>query len=447
MTHTLNIYIYYRMNKKILLLFIIFFSLQSSAQKVGRVLHIDTRSPIVGVNIYLYPKKGIAITDTLGQFDTEALSHLNNTDTIYFSCIGYKTKATQLTDLIKNQYIVLLNETSTLIKEVTINARPLQNLLQYTQHAPLPNNGIYSFASCITDSCLFVIGGDYTDIKMDKVPTSPSQLEKLHNFIIEGYSKNAYKYDIAKEQWTKLKLEFLPRAYHSAFYYNDKIYILGGKRLSQNKKLEYLDGIVEIYDTKRNKIIVDKTNPHPAINFASFIYKDNPIVMGGSIKQLSENKRIYTNKVHLFNLKTGYWYELNRMPESKESKGIIIGNLIYLFGGFKDMPLDNIESYDIHSGAWKRIGHLPFAVNRPGIVCVDKTVYIFENGRIQTYNLETQTSSVYKIDLQLTGSELFYKNNKLYILGGCRFESYDIREPSSQLYSIDLSEFAKTSPL
>lgn len=435
------------MDKKILLLLIIFSSLHGSAQKVGKVVHIDTRSPIEGVNIYLSPLKGIAVTDTLGQFNIEALSYLNNTDTIYFSCIGYKTKATQLTDLRKNQYIVLLNEKSTLIKEVTINARPLQNLLQYTRHAPLPNNGIYSFASCITDSCLFAIGGDYTDIKMDKVPTSPSQLDKLHNFIIEGYSKNAYKYDIANDQWTKLKLEFLPRAYHSAFYYNDKIYILSGKRLSQNKKLEYLDGTIEIYDTKRNKIIVDKTNPHPAINFASFMYKDNLIVMGGSIKQLSDKKWIYTNKVHLFNLKTGYWYELNRMPESKESKGIIIGNLIYLFGGFKNMPLDNIDSYDIHSGTWKRIGHLPFAVNRPGIVRVDKTVYIFENGRIQTYNLENKTSNVYKIDLQLTGSELFYRDGKLYILGGCRLESYDTREPSSQLYSIDLSEFAKTSPI
>ncbi|WP_455592478.1 Kelch repeat-containing protein [Bacteroides sp.] len=433
------------MNNKLLFFFIILFlSLHCNAQKVGKVLRADTHSPIVGVNIYLSGEKGIATTDTLGQFEIRQLLHLVKKDTIFFSYVGYEKSAITLGALQEQQYMLYLQEKAVAMDEVSVTARQLRNVLQYERLAPLPGSGIFSFASQLIDSCILVTGGDYTSAKMGALPTSLEQLGKMHNLIFEGYSKSAYRYDIERNQWSKLNLNFESRVGHVALSYGKRVYILGGKRLSQSKKLEYLDEKIEIYDLERNKVVTDNVNPHLAINFASFVYQNYLILMGGSVKMISDDRRLYTKKAHMLNLKTGYWYELNDMLIGKETRGVLYGNQIYLFGGFRDKPLDDIDMYDLHSGKWQRIGVLPLAVNRPGIVCVDDITYIFENGIIQTYDMKTHDSRAYQIDLQLTGSELFYKDNKLYILGGCKIEGYDVKEPSADLYSINLSEFIQT---
>lgn len=433
------------MNNKLLFFFIfLFLSLQCNAQKVGKVLRAGTHSPIAGVNIYLSGEKGIATTDTLGQFEIRQLSHLVKTDTIFFSCVGYEKSAITLGALQEQQYMLYLQEKAVAMDEVSVTASQLRNFLQYERLASLPGNGISSFASLLIDSCILVTGGDYTSVKMSAVPTSLEQLGKMHNLIFEGYSKSAYRYNIVKNQWGKLNLKFEPRVGHAALNYGKRVYILGGKRLSQSKKLEYLDEKIEIYDLGRNEVMTDNVNPHPAINFASFVYQNCLVIMGGSVKKTAGDRRVYTKKVHMLNLETGYWYELNGMLIGKETRGVLYGNQVYLFGGFRDKPLDDIDMYDLHSGKWKRIGALPLAVNRPGIVCVDDITYIFENGIIQTYDMRTHDSRAYQIDLQLTGSELIYKDNKLYILGGCKIEGYGVKEPSAHLYSIDLSEFNQT---
>lgn len=135
------------------------------------------------------------------------------------------------------------------------------------------------------------------------------------------------------------------------------------------------------------------------------------------------------------------------MPLGKETKGVIDGENIYLFGGYRDKLLNEVEVYNLRTGEWKKMAALIFAVSRPGVVCIEKKAYIFENGVIQVYDLEENVCRAYQIDLRLTGSELFYRDGQLYILGGCKLEGYNMREPSPYLYSIDLAAFDKTSLL
>lgn len=70
--------------------------------------------------------------------------------------------------------------------------------------------------------------------------------------------------------------------------------------------MEYLDEKIEIYDLEQNRVVTDNVNPHPAINFASFVYQNNLVVMGGSVKKVSDDHRVYTKKAHMLNLDTGY---------------------------------------------------------------------------------------------------------------------------------------------
>ncbi|HPV56049.1 MAG TPA: kelch repeat-containing protein, partial [Tenuifilaceae bacterium] len=232
--------------------------------------------------------------------------------------------------------------------------------------------------------------------------------------------------------------------YHNIQYYNGKVYIIGGKKLSTNRIKEYLADEVEVYSIKDSNILTDNTNPHQAVNFASFVYKDNLIVMGGSTKLTRFEEKICTNKAHLLNLKTGLWYELNDIPIAMETKGILVNNTIFLVGGFNTKPLDKIVTYNITTGEWRVLGQLFYEVERPALALKGSTIYIFEDGRIQTYDINSKQLKLYSIDLPLKSSELFYRNDKLYLLGGF-VEDTSFKEPTSNLYSIDINEFNTTA--
>lgn len=418
-----------------LLLILVIFANISTAQNIkGVVLEENSNKPLSGVNIYIKATGIGTTTNEKGEFHFNYFSKINDIDTLNFSSIGYVTKKITLSELKGNNYVVMLSESFQNLKEITITAKQKSKLqIAYTTLASL-KNGLYSFGSVLAEDKIWIIGGDETYVTAGGANTA--------SFKWENYSDKLFVYDILTDKWTTSPLKFSKRAYHSIHFYNGKIYVLGGKTLSKGKNIEYLDDKIEVYDIKQNTILVDNTNPHQTVNFASFVYDDNIVVIGGSSRIIITGEKECSRKVHLLNLKTGYWYELNDMPIAKETKGVLVNNTIYLIGGNNYKPIDNIETYNITAGEWKIIGQLFYGVMRPAVVYNDNVIYIFEDGRIQTYNIETKKLNLYSIDLPLKSSELFYANSKLYILGGLINDGSSI-EPSPDLYSIDLSEFKR----
>ncbi len=433
------------MNSKILglmsliLIFVLLTHISNAQNIKGIVLEKISNMPLAGVNVFI-KKTGIGTTtNEKGEFYLKYFSKINETDTLNFSSIGYITRKVSFSELKGSNYVVLLSESVELLKEVTITSRQqLKYQIAYTKHSSL-SDGLYSFGSVLVGDKIWVIGGDKSFVSILKWKPS---------FTWESFNDKLYIYDMQMDKWTTSSLTFSKRAYNGLNYYNDKIYVLGGKTLSTNRKLEYLDDRIEVYDVNTNTILVDNTNPHQAVNFASFVYDDNLIVMGGSTRIKVNEEKECSRKVHLLKLKTGYWYELNDMPIAKETKGVLVNNTIYLVGGFNLKPLDNIETYNITTGEWKSVGQLFYEVERPALAYKDNIIYIFEDGRIQIYNIETKELKLYSVDLPLKSCEMFYANNKLYLLGGWIHNEISENEstivPSSGLYSIELSEFNKT---
>ncbi|HQK41163.1 MAG TPA: galactose oxidase, partial [Flavobacterium alvei] len=228
--------------------------------------------------------------------------------------------------------------------------------------------------------------------------------------------------------------------------YNNKIYVLGGKRVSTNGVFEYLDNKIEVFDPENQSIIIDNTNPHQAADFASFEYNGNLIVMGGSTKMNEDAVKLYSNKVHSYNINSGYWYELDNLPTAKETTGVLIKNKIYLVGGFNSKPLNTIESFDLITEKWTTEGELFKAVSRPAITNDGNLIYFFDNERIYTLDTNTRLLKEYQIDLPLQASKLFYSEDKLYLFGGY-IENYYSKYPSPILISIDINEFKNTKPI
>lgn len=236
------------------------------------------------------------------------------------------------------------------------------------------------------------------------------------------YEHNSNKlqiYDIRNDQWNIANVRFSTRAYHNVHYAKGKIYVLGGKKLSTGSLRENLNAIVEVSDIQNKLLLSSESNPHQAVNFASGLYNDALIVMNGSTKKYRKKKN-YTNEVHLFDLKTGYWYEMERTPYAYETTGIVVDRVLYLVGGFNDQALPYINSYNPLSGTYRTEAILPFQLERPALAydTVGKSIYVFEKSMLLVYNLESKDLYRYRIDLDLMYSQMVCKGNHLYIIGG-----------------------------
>lgn len=78
---------------------------------------------------------------------------------------------------------------------------------------------------------------------------------------------------------------------------------------------------------ERDTLYVDWVNPHQAVKPATFIYDDCLYMMGGSVKE-----RVYSDKVHTLDLKTGVWYDTGTDGRCKTELFYADGKL-YLVGG------------------------------------------------------------------------------------------------------------------
>lgn len=437
--------------KKLLLLFI-FSTFSLFAQHKGIILDQENNLPVEGVSVYFSKSSPLEISDKNGNYNLITPSGNHKKDTVYFSHIGYKTQAIVFNKLKENNFTLFLAMDMEKMNELIVYShKVLHPQIRFTKLKPLKNK-ISSFGSLFLNDKIYIIGGDgsfQTDAwKKVKSEKPDFTIDDYLNELKYQFSNNIYKdnlliYDIKRDNWEIPDLKFHKRAYHNLNYYDNKIYVLGGKRVSTNGKFEYLENTIEVFDTSNNTITLDKANPHQAVNFVSFTYTNNIIVMGGSTKSNDQKQKVYSNKIHSYDLKTGYWYEIGTMPTAKETSGVLIGDKIYLVGGYKNKPLTEIETYDLITGKWEKEGDLFYGIQNPALTFYEDTIFIYENGKISTYDIKTKVLKEFLINLPLKGSTLYYAEDNLYLLGGFIENDYSTY-PSDEFVKIAISEFANT---
>ena len=450
------------MKNLLLLPFLLLLASYSYSQNIrGKVFDTKTNEPLEGVHVYVKINEEGTFTDERGKYVLKLQSRVNKNDLVYFSHVGFVLKSFSWSELKDKNFLVKIDLDQIQLDEIKVVAPyKLKPRIRYKKLASM-KNGLHSFASTLVDDKIYVFGGDATreidalkQVFQNYPQNGPGgnmnmnlyyKVASLDLWSLKHYNDDLLIYDIKLDRWSTNKAKFRKRAYHNTIYSNDdsKMYILGGKRYSKNRLFEYLDDKIEVYDIINNTINVDKTNPHQAVDFESFLYKDNIIVLGGSIKEKRNGEKIYIDKVHFYNTKTGLWYDLANMPIAKETKGVLIDDKIYLFGGFNNKPLRGIESYDLISGKWKKEGELMASLSKPAITYKENMVYLFENGKIITFNIKTKELKEYTTGLFLKASNIHRSNTKLYIVGGFE-EDRNNKIPSADIFSIDLSEFKIT---
>lgn len=442
--------------KKLLFIFFLFPLLVISQNIKGIVFSEENNLPIENTNVFALSSKAGTATNIKGEFSITLLPKFKNDEILEFSSIGYVTTRISLNNLTEQNFKVLLEEDVENLSGVTVSANQkltLKSKLSFKKLTPL-KDPVFAFGSFLKDDKIYVIGGNasfesdpFKKVRLEKPDFSlKDYLDELRQATTLFYYKGDFSiYNIKTDTWEVSDLKFKKRAFHNIHFYNNSIYVLGGKKISVNGKFEYLQDQIEVLDLDKQKIKTDNTNPHQAVNFASFLYKDNIIVMGGSVKMSEKGKKDFSNKIHLYNLTSGYWYELDNMPTAKEATGILVDDKIYLIGGNNGKSISQIKSFDLTSNKWQTEGELFSGLERPAITYHDNIIYFFENRYICVYDLKTKQLKEYMIELGLNLSAMYYDNNKLYILGG-RTENDYSAAPSANVFSVDIEEFETTQP-
>ncbi|KRB56542.1 carboxypeptidase-like regulatory domain-containing protein [Flavobacterium sp. Root186] len=441
--------------KKLFFIFLLF-PIFSIAQELKGIVVSASNQPVQDVNISYLSKSITALTDDKGQFSLKSEINFRENDTLQFSHISYKTTKITVNELRKANFKVILKQKTEDLSELTIKANhelKLKSKLNFNELAPL-KYAIFSFGSFLKDGKIYAIGGNgsreadsWKKLSAEKVePTLKDLQDELsRNATFLFYKGDFLTYDIKNDAWEVSPTKFTKRAHHNIHLFDNSIYVLGGKRISVNGKFEYLQDQIEVLDLTKQTIKVDNTNPHQAADFASFTYKDNIIVMGGSVKMTESGKKDFTHKVHLYNIKTGYWYELANMSTAKEVNGILIDDKIFLIGGNNGKPLSEIETLDLVTEKWETEGHLFSNMERPAITYHNNIIYFFEDQKMYVYHIKSKVLKEYLVDLPLKLSAMHFYNDKLYIIGGYTYNDYS-KTPSDKTYSISIGEFENTKP-
>ena len=441
---------------RLALVFLFFSQLLVAQSFNGIILDSDTNEPIENVTVYFERGTIGTTTNSFGKFNLKTNSKITKKDVLQFSFVGYNSKTIVLDTFRYGTTTVYLSKKLENLDEVLVRTykEDLRTTIKFKTLKSLKSS-VYAFGSQRIGDSIYVISGSASYLEdsgkraLQVISELPSPgfadlLKELQNgFYYEGYSDKLQIYDIENDTWSVSETPFRKRAFHSLNHYNNMLYSLGGKHLSPNGKYEYLDDKIEVFNVASKEITIDHTNPHQSINFASFTYQDNIIVMGGSTALKRDGEKTYTDASHIYNITSGLWYELAKMTSPKETQGVIIDNKIYLIGGNNGNKLKTIESYNITTGTWTKEGDLFDEMPQPGLTTHEHLIYIFNDEKLIKYDTNVKTLVEYDINLKLKNSKLHYYKNKLYIVGGFT-ESSHTTAASSNVYVIDLDEFNKT---
>jgi hypothetical protein len=439
--------------KKLYIFCFLLYSIGFFSQKITlKVLDFDTNTPIAKAHIFF-------INKTIYSNEKGCFSFLlKKNERISFSVTHLKYETKQVVfERGVTPAVIHLKERQEMLKVIEIySKRNLKAAIDFKKLLELPKS-VYSFASVISDHKIHIFGGD-TSSEYEKNKEGLSQLQfssaaEILKFLqkpkpisFNNFSGDIQSYDFSDKKWSIQKEKLLKRAYHNAIFYRDTVLLIGGKALSKTKTRELLSPQIELVSLKDWSLKVDETNPHQAVDFGSVLYKGKVLVFGGSIKKYKNGSIKYSNEIHFFDLKTGYWYLLTKMTKGKEVTGIVFEDKLYLFGGYNKKNLTEIESFDLKTAKWKKEGTLFRGMRKPAITKDKEFIYLQEDGKIITFKPKTKTLKEYKIDLNLKGSEMHFSNETLYIVGGFYVEDYR-KAPSNGFYSVKVSEFFKTNPI
>ncbi len=442
--------------RKNLILFLFFTSISFAQNFNGVVKNKVSDAPLEGVHISSKAIRSNTFTHVDGTFTVTLKNGYSREDSISFTSVGYEKLRVSISDLIERKFIVLLTPATEYLREVNIHtSKPLKQSLKYEKLAEM-EAAVYDFASVVAGDKIYVVAGnasfledpiqDEINRKMGMVSLTDIIRASQRDFTLEVYSSRVQVYDLTQNKWSTAPVQVRKRAGHTAVMHDKKIYILGGKNLQPAGRKEFKDNTVEIFDLQKDSLVTDPVNPHMAIDASAFTYKENLMILGGSLRVNKIGKKIFSDEVHMLNFETGLWFNAGKMTSGKETVAVRVQNELYLIAGNDGRYLDNIEVLDLVTGRWENRANLPMTLKDPAVTVHNGIIYIYEKGNFLTYNTRTRELKRFDIDLKIEGPGMQYADGAIYLFGGYEGNDYTQR-PVKDCFNVSLEEFENTAVL
>lgn len=139
---------------------------------------------------------------------------------------------------------------------------------------------------------------------------------------------------------------------------------------------------------------------------------------------------------------TNAWIVEGQMPTPKYGQETVeVNGKIYVFGGYKDAPLNTVEEYDPKTKTWTPKANMPTARSAFGLAVVQGKIYII-GGSIGEPYAQSHTTAISKVEVfdpvtnkwetktNMPTSRAWTKavsvNNKIYVFGGVNHSSFEL---------------------
>ncbi len=226
------------------------------------------------------------------------------------------------------------------------------------------------------------------DEQDNRLNLSINQNEKKRNFDTEKLSKlttgkytpltDKYNFNLSVvDQWVEIRTKRIPhrRAFHSAWIFNDYLYIFGGLDISNGKLNDFhrIQLSDEVPKWEELALIGDTL---PKISYASSSqYKNEFYVIGGQNEFLEQMNTIYRiNPTTLKSIKM----EFDTLPPIENHSSAVHEDGIYIFGGFsKGQQLNDLFFFNPESKSLKKI-ELSDKSNNPS-KRINSSIEVYQN--------------------------------------------------------------------
>ncbi len=218
--------------------------------------------------------------------------------------------------------------------------------------------------------------------------------------------------------------------------------MLGGIRMSLNKKKEVIADDVEVYDLRTKTVSTAHPSPHHAINFQTFQFDKYLITAGGATSEDENGTKMFTDEMNIYDPDADKWYRYGSLNRPGELKGVQNGDTLFALN-WSENEYATLEAFNLTRNVWESLGQIPMNLEDASMTYLDHNIYIFKEGVFFKFNTVSRQFKKYHINIYVSGAGLHASQGYLYLIGGCIRDEFSII-PSNNVYKIDVLSFLDT---
>lgn len=274
-----------------------------------------------------------------------------------------------------------------------------QKRLSFEKMAPMLNEA-YAFGYSQSNQDIFVLtGGD--------------------DFLRYNYFLQVY--DTRLDYWMGFEIKELPiMNYPSTVFmenYNGLLLLGGTQPYGSSVAL-----VEEIRMLKLDDLSVVELGelPEPARNMGLAQNGNTVYFFGGSTRATPQ--MLFSSKFFSYDLERGHLEMLPDLPVAMETKGGIINDQLYVFGGWNEKTLDEIWKFNLTEKKWTSLGPLDKSISSYALTQYQHYFILVgshnDNKQLIVYDTKKEKAEYFKLNFETKSMGASVVGDYLYIYGG-----------------------------